>query len=343
MTIDFLTTQLADIPRTVLGHLPTPLERLTRLSEELGGPNIWVKRDDCTGLALGGNKTRKLEYLLGEAVAQGRDTVVTFGAIQSNHARQTAAACAKLGLTCHLVLSDQVHSEDARYKTGGNVLLDRLCGATLHFVAPDDRDAIRDVLSKLGASTNLYIIPGGGSNATGALGYARCALELREQTAALNITPASVVHASSSAGTQAGLLWGFDQLCGSGARAYDVLGINVYHDEPETLTNNIAKILEDLDVRFGTQSACSAAIQINHAYRGPGYGQVTGETLAAIQLTASLEGLIFDPVYSGKALAALIDQISVGAFAKDEDVILMHTGGSPALNVYHDSFDKVFG
>ncbi|NKB97650.1 MAG: pyridoxal-phosphate dependent enzyme [Pseudomonadales bacterium] len=339
MISNLLKTQLADLPRTLLGHLPTPMEKLSRLSHELGGPNIWIKRDDCTGLALGGNKTRKLEYLLGEALSQGCDTVVTFGAIQSNHARQTAAACAKLGLACHLVLSDQVASDDSRYKSGGNVLLDRLCGATLHFVEAGDRVAIRDILAQLRESANLYVIPGGGSNATGALGYARCALEILEQCAALNFTPTSIVHASSSAGTQAGLLWGLDQLSEIGANTCAVLGINVYHDDPEALTKSIGKILEDLDTRFETRCADNANIQVNHAYRGSGYGQITEETIAAIRLTASLEGLIFDPVYSGKALAALIDQISVGAFADDANVILVHTGGSPALNVYQHSFD----
>lgn len=325
---------LDQAPRIVLGHWPTPLEPAPRLTAELGGPNIWIKRDDCTGLATGGNKTRKLEFLLGEAQAQGKDTVVTFGAIQSNHARQTAAACAKLGLACHLILTDQVSSQDNRYKSGGNVLLDHILGAQIHIVPAGDTDGIRALLDSLKSDHELYVIPGGGSNATGALGYALCARELLTQAQALGIEAAAIVHASSSAGTQAGLLWGLHMLHSTAA----VYGINVYHDDPETLSRTIRKLLSDLDARFDTDST-DVSININHAYRGDGYGQVNKETVAAIELMASMEGLLFDPVYSGKALRGLIDQISIGAFDGMDDIILIHTGGVPALNVYQNSFE----
>ena len=326
---------LEDAPRTQLGHWPTPLEHLPSLSSELSGPRIWVKRDDCTGLATGGNKTRKLEYLIGEAQALGKSAVVTFGAIQSNHARQTAAACAKVGLPCHLILSDQVPSDDERYKSGGNVLLDNLLNAQVHMVGANATDDMRAILGDLKAKHDLYVIPGGGSNATGALGYARCVSELASQASNHGIKQAAVIHASSSAGTQAGLLWGLDR----STWAARVLGINVYHDDPETLTSTIKSLLGELDKRFGTQSEAQAEVFVNHAYRGSGYGQITQETVDAIRLMAKLEGLLFDPVYSGKALAGLIDQITIGALDDYSDVILLHTGGLPALNVYQSSFE----
>ena len=318
----------------MLGHWPTPLEYLPRLTSELAGPRIWVKRDDCTGLATGGNKTRKLEYLIGEAQIQNKNAVVTFGAIQSNHARQTAAACAKVGLDCHLILSDQVSSQDDRYKSGGNVLLDHILGAEVHMVPANDPDAIRTILSDLKERFDLYVIPGGGSNATGALGYAQAILELADQVLTENLGQTALIHASSSAGTQAGLLWGIDQSTWDP----DVYGINVYHEDPESLTAAIHALLCDLDERFASNSAESATIRVNHAYRGEGYGQSNLETVEAIQLLARMEGLLFDPVYSGKAVRALIDQVSVGAFDKYEDIIMIHTGGIPALNVYQSHF-----
>lgn len=333
MTTKSLATLLQDQPRTHLAHLPTPLEKLPRLSEELSGPTIWLKRDDCTGLGLGGNKTRKLEYLLGEAISAGRDTVVTFGAMQSNHCRQTAAACARLGLACHLVLTDQVSSSDDRYHSGGNVLLDRLFGATLHVVSAGDRDTVRAVLNDLQEKTRLYVIPAGGSNATGALGYARCAWEIIEQCQQAAFTPDLIAHASSSAGTQAGLLWGLERMNAN----VQLLGFNVYHEDPDSLIQNIKAIIDDLDTQHQTKT--KSPPEVNHAYLGPGYGQISDETIAAIRLAATLEGIVFDPVYSGKALAGLIDQINIGIYSKQDHVVLIHTGGAPALNVYQASFE----
>ena len=193
-------------PLQQLGHWPTPLEPLTTLSSELGGPRIWVKRDDCSGLAVGGNKTRKLEYLIGDAIAQGADTVVTFGAVQSNHARQTAAACAKAGLSCHQVLSRSVASDNADYESNGNVLLGKLLGAQQHIIdVAETRAFTQSPLAELTTSgRTAYVIPAGGSNALGALGYARCAEELQQQCIDLDIELSYIMHASSSAGTQAG-------------------------------------------------------------------------------------------------------------------------------------------
>ena len=325
------------LPQTSLGFWPTPLQPLQRLTRELGGPTIWIKRDDCTGLAVGGNKTRKLEFLIGAALAEAADTVVTFGAVQSNHARQTAAACAQAGLTCHQVLSRTVTRLNPAYDSGGNVLLDRLLGAQQHFVEPheageDSRQLIAD-LEKAGHT--VYVIPAGGSNALGALGYAQCALELAEQCETLNIRPKHIIHASSSAGTQAGLLYGLNAL----GLSIDVLGINVYHNDPHVLEKRVSQLYTTMCEQYGTPSHHNPPLKVNvnHAYFGEGYGQPTPECLDAIHMAAELEGLLFDPVYSGKALAALIDQITLGNFAEHDHVVLIHTGGSPALYVYDDA------
>ncbi len=324
-------------PLQQLGHWPTPLEPLTRLSSELGGPTIWVKRDDCSGLAVGGNKTRKLEYLIGDAIAQGADTVVTFGAVQSNHARQTAAACARAGLACHQVLSRSVASDNADYERNGNVLLGKLLGAQQHIIDVAETKAFtQSLLTQLESNGQTpYVIPAGGSNALGALGYARCAEELQQQCADIGIGLNYIMHASSSAGTQAGLLYGLAHL---GCQA-KVLGINVYHADPGELHERIQTLLQDMQERYGAPRTALGGIDINHAYLGDGYGQPTTECLAAIRMAASLEGLLFDPVYSGKALAAMIDQITLGNLRDHQDVILIHTGGSPALYVYDQAFD----
>jgi L-cysteate sulfo-lyase len=325
-----------DLPTTRLGHWPTPLEPLDRLSEELGGPRIWLKRDDCTGLAIGGNKTRKLEYLLGDALAQQADTVVTFGAVQSNHARQTAAACAKTGLICHQVLARSVANNNPRYESGGNVLLGQLLGAKTHLVDVDQSKTYTEQLLKQlnEEGRSVYVIPAGGSNAIGALGYANCAAELAHQCQQHKIALTYVLHASSSAGTQAGLIFGLQQL----KMNTHVQGINVYHQDPQALENRVSRLLTDMTKRFSSGATSNNQIHVNHAYFGEGYGQPTKECLQAIKMVAQLEGVLFDPVYSGKALAAMIDQVTLGNLNAHSDVILLHTGGTPALNVYEEAF-----
>jgi L-cysteate sulfo-lyase len=324
-------TPWADLPRFILGHWPTPLQHLRKLSAELQGPNIWVKRDDCTGLAMGGNKTRKLEFLIADALAKNCDTVITFGALQSNHARQTAAACAAAGLDCHQILTRSVTSDHPDYETSGNVLLGAMLGATAHVVELQDAKSFSaDLFADLEKQgKHPYLIPAGGSNALGALGYGTCAAELAEQCAEHKINPGVIIHASSSAGTQAGLLLGLpavDMYC-------RVMGINVYHEDPDRLRSEINKLCNTMQERFET-TAPPLPMEVNHAYFGKGYGIPTQECLDAIRTMARLEGILFDPVYSGKALAALIDQITLGNFDDYEDVVLIHTGGTPALWVY---------
>ena len=326
------------ISKQQLGHWPTPLEPLHRLSEELGGPKIWLKRDDCSGLLTGGNKTRKLEYLMADAVAQQADTVVTFGAIQSNHARQTAAACAKLGLECHLVLTRRVHWTSQNYETNGNLILNKICGAHMHIMNNEQaEEETKNLIETLGSEgKSIYVIPPGGSNATGALGYVGCAKELTEQLKHEPIESPILIHASASAGTQSGLIFGLQSL----GENIETLGINVYHGEKENLKIRIRMVLSELCESYQESNISNLPehlIQIDHGYLGQGYGIPSKKTIEAIQLAASLEGVAFDPVYSGKALEALIDKTILGDFDRHSDVILIHTGGAFALPVYQEA------
>ena len=326
-------------PRIELGQGRTSLEPLDRLSKELGGPRIWLKRDDCTGLATGGNKTRKLEYLMADALAQQADCIVTYGAVQSNHARQTAAACAKLGLPCHLVLSERVDWPHDSYARQGNMLLDRLLGAEIHVSSLEDtadrRKALLDKLTDQGQ--RVYEIPAGGSSAVGALGYTRCLAELMAQCETLSIDADLIVHASASAGTQAGLVFGKSLLDMPGR----ILGINVFHPDPQTLKDRVSTLAQTMSERWPDAALAEAfQVDVNHAYFGDGYGLPTTGCIKGIRMAAQLEGLLFDPVYSGKALAAMIDQINLGNFNHLNDVILIHTGGSASLGAYIDAFDK---
>lgn len=329
-------------PRTPLGFLPTPLTPLDRLSEQFAGPRIWLKRDDCTGLATGGNKTRKLEYLLAHAALEGADAVVSFGAVQSNHARQTAAACAAVGLPCHLLLARKVPWQDAAYDVAGNVLLDRLFGAEVTLVEPAVFDAARErLLDGLEAQGhNPYVIPVGGSSPVGAMGYARAALELLEQAAAAGFRLTDVLHASSSAGTQAGLLAGFAGLAQDGSfLPPKVHGINVSEPDPETLPAEVRRLADAVLAERGLGTRLAAdAVRVDDRYLGDGYGLPSPATVEAIRLLARTEGVLLDPVYSGKAFAGLIDRVQRGEFADAADLVFIHTGGTVTLGVYAGAF-----
>ena len=328
---------LSRFPRVFLAHLPTPLEKLDRLSKELGGPEIWIKRDDCTGLSTGGNKTRKLEFLMAEAQAMGADTVMTQGATQSNHARQTAAFSAKLGMACHILLEDRTGSNDANYNGNGNVLLDHLHGATTSKRAGgmDMAAEMEAVAGRLRAEGRVvYIIPGGGSNATGALGYVNCAFELVSQANDRGMVIDHLVTATGSAGTQAGLITGLKAINAQ----IPLLGIGVRapKDKQEENVYNLAlKTAEKL----GCPGVVSRAdVVADSSYVGSGYGIPREDTLEAIRMFAALEGLLLDPVYSGKGAAGLIDYCRKGHFKKGQRVVFLHTGGSAALFGY----DAVF-
>ncbi|MGB0846820.1 MAG: D-cysteine desulfhydrase [Thiolinea sp.] len=331
---------LSRFPRVSLAHLPTPLEPMNRLSEALGGKvNLWIKRDDCTGLSTGGNKTRKLEFLMGEAVQLGADTIITQGATQSNHARQTTAAAAKLGMECHVLLEDRTGSEDPAYVYNGNVLLDQLHGSTIS-KRPGDTDmnaAMEELAAKLrDDGKKPYIIPGGGSNPVGALGYVNCAAELLTQANDRQLKIDHVVHATGSAGTQAGLVLGMEAL-NSGIPVYGV-GVRAPKQKQEEMVFSLAERTADyMGLKPGVIER--EAVVANSDYVGPGYGLPTDSMREAVKMLAQYEGILFDPVYSGKGMAGLIDLVRKGHFKEGENVVFLHTGGSAALFGYPDLFD----
>lgn len=331
-----MTDILAGIPRIDLGYTPTPLEPLDRLSEVLGGPRIWIKRDDCTGLATGGNKTRKLEYLMADALAQRADTVITFGAVQSNHARQTAAACAKLGLECHLILTRRVTWKHAEYETNGNVLFDRLLGAHVHLIESADAErftsALIDDLTRQGK--RCYAVPTGGSNAIGALGYVRCAEEIADQSRHFGFQPDLLLHATSSGGTQTGLIVGLlaaDLDC-------EVVGVNVYDTDHVRMERRITRLLDEVLIRVKLNANATGNLRVIHDILGEDYGIPTRQTVDAISALAANEGILVDPVYSGKAFAGLLEMHRRGDLAGCSNVVFVHTGGVASLPVYASAF-----
>lgn len=330
--------RLAALPRFPLAQLPTPLEEAPSLSRVLGDVRVLVKRDDLTGLALGGNKTRKLEYLIGDARARGATVVLTEGPAQSNHCRQTAAAAARAGLRCLLVLN----SLEPDPPVQGNLLLDHLFGAEVHLVA--ERTARRALLERLAHELERrherpYVIPTGGSTPVGAVAYVRAALELAEQLVERGIQASRVYLATStSGGTHAGLALGA-KLLGS---PFHVVGVAVEDDalaireRVATLASETAALL-GLDVRIVPEE-----IVVDDRWVGPGYGVPSSETLEAILLAARTEGLVLDPVYTGKAMAALVGQVRRGEVTPGETLVFLHTGGTPALFAQADQLATVF-
>ena len=326
--------------RLALAHTPTPLEPMARLSEALKGPRLWVKRDDCTGLATGGNKIRKLEYLLAEAVRRGADTVLTPGAVQSNHVRQTAAAAARLGLHCHLLLEEDEQHHEHDYAHSGNVLIDRLCRARLHLYPEGaDMDEAMEVLEKEleAAGKRTYAIPVGGSNARGALGYARCAKELWEQCKTEGFEPDLVVHASGSGGTQAGLIAGFAAL----GVDVPVLGVCVSRSGVEQKKKVLPLLKATLELLDVETPVPPERVRTNGNYVGKGFGSPTPEMVEAVQMVARLEGLLLDPEYTGKGMAGLIDLVRRGSLPAAGNVVFVHTGGAVTLFAYCALFDDV--
>ncbi|HSS63741.1 MAG TPA: D-cysteine desulfhydrase [Gammaproteobacteria bacterium] len=326
--------------RIPLAHIPTPLEPMPRMTEALSGPRFWIKRDDCTGLAGGGNKTRKLEYLLAEALELGAGSVLTPGAIQSNHARQTAAAAAKLGLECHLLLEEEVPRGDSDYARSGNILIDRLCRARIHLFPKDsDMETALDALEgeMRADGKRPYAIPVGGSSPRGSLGYVRCAKELLEQSRSLGVEVDLVVLASGSAGTQAGLLAGF---AGLGVDI-PVLGVCVSRSAPEQEDKVLALARKTLELLEVNAPFSPERVRANGDYVGEGYGVPTAEMIEAVTLTARMEGILLDPVYTGKAMAGLIDLARTGSLTDKRNVVFLHTGGAVGLFAYCSSFDAV--
>ena len=318
------------LARFPLAQLPTPIEELKSLSRELGGPELLIKRDDQTGLAFGDNKTRKLEFLVGKALEQGADTLVTAGAAQSNHCRQTAAAAARAGLRCELLLNGTKPE-----LPNGNLLLDELLGARIHWIQVSQRGAklreLPDRLRKEGRKP--YVIPVGGSNGVGATGYVLAMIELVEQLDGINRRANHVVFASSSGGTQAGIVVGA-KVTGFDGKLYGVSvdkddrGGAPYDHELANIANETAKHI-GFDAQFTARD-----FNVLYDYLGGGYGVVSELEREAIRLLGSREGIVLDPVYTGRSMGALIDLIRKKAFRSDETVLFWHTGGAPALFAY---------
>jgi len=324
---------LARFPRVRLFPTPTPLEKLENFSRALGGPEIWIKRDDCTVVATGGNKVRKLEWLIGEAKAQGATHIVTQGAVQSNHVRQTAAVARRFGMKCTALLEHRIQTNDRDYLNSGNVLLDKLFGCAIEY-RPGGVDMNAEA-EKKGAElraegVNAYVIPGGGSNRVGALGYVSCAQELMQQADEMGLKIDLLVTATGSAGTHAGLVVG---LHGINAHV-PVLGIGVRlpKDRQEA---NVHKLAEATAEYVGIAGGIPReSVVANCDYVGDGYGIPTEGMAKAVQMLAQEEGILLDPVYSGKAMAGMIDLIRKGVIGKDQTVVFLHTGGAVGLFGY---------
>ena len=330
---------LAKFPRLRFAHLPTPLEPMENLSRLLDGPNIWVKRDDCTGLAGGGNKTRKLEFLMADAEQLGADTIITQGAVQSNHARQTAAIAAKLGYECYLLLENRTGSDDPDFLANGNVLLDDIYNARLSDF-PAGTDMNQEMLSLAeelrAAGKKPYIVPGGGSNRIGALGYVNAAYELVGQCNDQGLKVDHIVHATGSTGTQAGLVTGLTAI----HSGIDLMGISVRAPK-EAQEENVYRLACETAELIGSSAALNRSdVVANSDYVGEGYGMPTDGMIEAVEMTARHESILLDPVYSGKGMAGLIDLVRQGFYRRDENIVFIHTGGAQALSGYRSLFGQ---
>ena len=325
---------LEKFERIKLGHFPTPIEHLKNISKYLGGPNIFIKRDDCTGLATGGNKTRKLEYLIPDAIKNKADLVVTIGAVQSNHARQTAAACTLMGLKCLIILEQRLKDAPETYMKSGNVFLNKLFGADVK-ICPKDENVLEysekvmnDIKSK---GTNVYFIPGGGSNPIGALGYVECLNEIIKENGKYNFS--HIVHASGSSGTQAGLLAGRKYFNCS----IPIVGICVRYEKTIQLNkvfSEAKKTCEKLQCNILDKSD----VIVHDDYIGTGYGEPTDSMIEATKLLARKEAILLDPVYTRKGFAGLIGLIRNKTFTKKDNVLFIHTGGAVSLSAYEWAF-----
>jgi D-cysteine desulfhydrase len=323
---------LARFPRRRYTHGFTPLEPLPRLSAALAGPEIWMKRDDLLGLAAGGNKTRKLEFLVADALAQGADTLITVGAPQSNHCRLTLAAAAKEGLKCRLIIEERVAGSYDDAALGNNLLFDLMGVAALR-VVPLGTDLAAEMASEADAVRAAggvpYAIAGGGSTPLGALGYAACAAEIMAQSFDLGVAFDAIVVASGSAGTHSGLLAGLVAL----NAGVPLTGINVRRPRAEQ-ENNVWKLAVATAQLLGTPEPARDSVVALDDWVGPGYSLPTPEMVAAVRLLAAAEGVLLDPVYSGKAMAGLVGLVQRGVFGPGQRICFVHTGGSPSLHAY---------
>lgn len=330
---------LARFPRRRYTEAATPIEKLERLSKHLGGPNIYIKRDDLLGLTGGGNKTRKLEFLVADALVQGADTLITVGAVQSNHCRLTLAAAVKEGLKCQLLLEERVENSYNPRASGNNFLF-QLLGVEKIKVVPGGSNLaaeMQTLADDLAASgRKAYIIPGGGSNKLGSLGYVNCAEEILRQSFDMGLSFDHIVCSSGSGGTHTGLIAG---LIGNNANI-PLTGISVRAEkdaQEEKLHALASEVADLLGIRGGVPRE---AITVLDDYVGAGYSLPTEGMIEAVQLFARLEGILLDPVYTGKTAAGLIDLVRKGKFKSSDKVLFVHTGGSPALYAYQETVLK---
>ena len=330
---------LAKFPRRRYTEGQTPIEKLENFSKALGGPTIYIKRDDLLGLTSGGNKTRKLEFLMADAIAKGADTILTCGAVQSNHCRLTLAAAVKEGLKCQLILEERVKGSYKPEGSGNNFLFN-LLGVEDTFVVPGGTDMMGE-LEKLATKLNAegrkpYIVPGGGSNPIGSTGYVACAEEIMAQLFDKGINIDHMVIPSGSAGTHAGIITG---LVGVNANI-PVIGVSVNRNK-ELQTNAVWNLAKATAERVGVAAEITKdMIQVTDEYVGPGYSVPSDEMVEAVQLLARTEGILLDPVYTGKVMAGLIGMVRKGKFKKEDNILFLHTGGSPALYAYEETVLK---
>ncbi|KJZ37810.1 D-cysteine desulfhydrase family protein [Pseudomonas fluorescens] len=339
-----LDTSLSSFARADLLQGPTPIQRAERLEQLLGlksqGIGLFLKRDDHMLIGGGGNKLRKLEFHIGAALAVGVDTVITVGGIQSNHARLTAAVCARLGLACELILTRAVPKTDVDYELNGNVLLDQLFGAQLQVLARGS-DSLAEAETRAtqlrDSGRNVLVIPTGGSTPLGSLGYARCAAEIAQQETELGLSFKQVVVPNGSAGTHAGLAAGF-QLLGRGTsvvKSYSVLS------DRDTSAARTRQLTQDALALLGSSAIVQAEeIAIDGSQLGDGYGLPTPAMQEAVRLMARAEGLLIDPVYSGKAFAGLLADLRQGRYRSGDNVLFVMTGGTPGLYAYRETFQS---
>jgi D-cysteine desulfhydrase len=338
--LNHLDAALAAYPRVALLEGPTPIQKLSRLSDlpELNGCQLYVKRDDLTGLGGGGNKLRKLEFLLGEALAEGADTLVTWGGLQSNHARLTAAVAARHGLACELILTPSAVRTDDDFCHNGNVLLDALFGAKVHRLARGvlpDAYATQLVDTLKGQGKKPFVMPLGGSSPRGSLGYAACAGEILRQAQALGVHFEHIIVPNGSAGTHSGLLAGVT-LAGASTQ---ILGYSVLATEEQAATTTLEKARQVLQLLDRSTTLADHSIRVDGSQRGDAYGAPTEAMLEAVRLLASQEGLLTDPVYGGKAFAGLLAAVRRGDYPAGSNLLFVMTGGMPGLFAYRRAFE----
>lgn len=339
---DAIARVLNRFARIRVAHTPTPLEKMPRLTQRLGGARLWVKRDDCTGLSMGGNKARQAEFYLGDALEHGADTIITTGAVQSNHVRIIAAACGRLGLKCEVQLEDRVRDMPPEYHLSGSPLLSRLHGAVIHHYPEGENEnaadnALESIASRVRAEGGKpYVIHLGPEHPPlGALGYVDAAAELLRQAEDAQFEIDAIVLPSGSASTHLGVLAGLE-LSGVDIPVHGICVRRDANSQAKRLAFRSEKLSALLD---GSVSIAQSKFLLDDSYLGPGYGKTTPEMFEAVSAAASLEGLLLDPIYSGKCFAGLTGLVRSGAFAADANVVFLHTGGVPALFGYTSLFE----